>query len=112
MTAVAQVKMSVQPRTSVSVRRRRLAFVLALVCLVVAAAAVLAGRASAGGVESGPEANYTVVEVRSGETLSQIAQREMPQEVNAEAVVEIQVANNLGSMHVAPGEKLLIPRHA
>lgn len=49
------------------------------------------------------------VEVRSGQTLSQIAVAEMPGVPTAEAVVRIQLANNLPSSHVTAGQVLVIP---
>ncbi|MCA1781819.1 MAG: LysM peptidoglycan-binding domain-containing protein [Dermatophilaceae bacterium] len=49
------------------------------------------------------------VEVRSGQTLSQIAVAEMPGVPVAEAVAQIQLANNLPSTHVTAGQVIVIP---
>lgn len=49
------------------------------------------------------------VQVRPGQTLSEIAYAEMPGLPTAEAVARIQLANNLPSSHVRAGQVLIIP---
>ena len=49
------------------------------------------------------------VTVRAGETLSQIAAREMPGVRNDQAVVAIEHESNLGSSQVQAGQKVIIP---
>ena len=49
------------------------------------------------------------VEIRSGQTLSEIAVAEMPGVPVAEAVARIQLANNLPSTHVTAGQVVVIP---
>lgn len=63
------------------------------------------------GLGGGSVAPATVgsVEVRPGQTLSQIAQTEMPGVPSAEAVARIQLANNLPSTHVTAGQVIVIP---
>lgn len=51
------------------------------------------------------------VEVRTGQTLSEIARAEMPGVPTAEAVARIQLANNLPSSSVTAGQVLVIPRY-
>lgn len=51
------------------------------------------------------------VEVRPGQTLSEIARAEMPGVPTAEAVARIQLANNLPSSQVRAGQVLQIPRY-
>jgi hypothetical protein len=48
--------------------------------------------------------------VRSGQTLSEVAARELPQLPVADAVARIQVANDLTSDEVHAGQSLLLPR--
>ena len=87
-------------------RRRRLAFVLGIVAVALLVSAWCAGRANAGDPDG---QKFSVVVVKQGDSLSGIAARELPQEVNREAVAEIQLANNLPSQHVSAGQELLIP---
>lgn len=58
-------------------------------------------------------ASATVIDhsttVSTGQTLSDIAVRELPQLPVADAVARIQVANDLTSSHVHAGQTLLIP---
>lgn len=49
------------------------------------------------------------VQVRPGQTLSEIARAEMPGLPTAEAVARIQLANNLPSSQITAGQTLLIP---
>lgn len=83
--------------------RRRFAALAALVVLL--AGALLAAKAFAGG----PSGADVVVTVRGGETLSEIAARELPSVRTDRAVVRLQEANNLNSMHVEAGQRLLVP---
>ena len=76
------------------------------VALVVVAGAILAGRAMASGVDGTQRHEVTV---RAGETLSQIAAREMPGVRNDQAVVAIEHESNLGSSQVQAGQKVIIP---
>jgi hypothetical protein len=75
-------------------------------CVVAVLVSMLLGGGA--GAATGPLGS---VEVRSGETLSQIAQAEMPGIPTAEAVVRIQLANNLPSSHVTAGQVLVIPAY-
>ncbi|TPG12926.1 LysM peptidoglycan-binding domain-containing protein [Pedococcus bigeumensis] len=81
---------------------------LALTLTVVIAAVALAIALFAGG------ASATVIDhsttVQSGQTLSEIAVRELPQLSMAEAVVQLQVANDLTGSNVHAGQTLLIPK--
>lgn len=49
------------------------------------------------------------VQVRAGQTLSEIARAEMPGVPTAEAVARIHIANNLPSSQVTAGQVLIIP---
>ena len=49
------------------------------------------------------------VTVQSGQTLSGVAARELPEVPTAEGVVELQVANGLSSPAVHAGQQLVIP---
>lgn len=51
-----------------------------------------------------------VVRVTAGQTLSEVAVRELPQLPVAEGVAQIQLANALSSSHVHAGQELKIPR--
>jgi hypothetical protein len=51
------------------------------------------------------------VEVRPGQTLSEIARAEMPGLPAAEAVARIQLENNLPSTHVTAGQVIVIPAY-
>jgi len=82
----------------------RLALTLSVVAVLVS---MLLGVGGAGAA-TGPLGS---VEVRSGQTLSQIARTEMPGVPTAEAVVRIQLANNLPSTHVTAGQVLVIPAY-
>ena len=81
---------------------------LALTLTVVVAAVALAVALFSGG------ASATVIDhsttVRPGQTLSEIATQQLPQLSTAEAVAQIQVANDLTGSDVHAGQTLLIPR--
>jgi LysM repeat protein len=47
--------------------------------------------------------------VRSGQTLSEIAARELPDLAVSDGVVELQLANALSTSQVRAGQTLLIP---
>ena len=80
---------------------------LALTLTVVIAAVALAIAVFSGG------ASATVIDhsttVQSGQTLSEIAVQQLPQLPMAEAVVQIQVANDLTGSNIHAGQTLLIP---
>jgi LysM repeat protein len=85
-------------------RAGRLAITLTLVVAVVAiAVAVLSGGASATVIDHSTT-------VQTGQTLSEIAAKQLPQLSVADAVAQIQVANDLTSTNVHAGQSLLIPR--
>lgn len=84
-----------------TVRGRR---VLALACLLVLVGLTGAAAALAGGQDA------TDVQVRPGQTLSQVARQELPDLPAGEAVARIQQANGLNSLDVAAGQHLTVPR--
>lgn len=96
----------IQPSPAPAAVFARRRFAAACVALVVIAGALMAGRAMAAGAEVVPQHEVTV---RAGETLSEIAAREMPAVRTDQAVVAIEHASNLGSLQVQAGQKLLIP---
>lgn len=49
------------------------------------------------------------VSIQSGQTLSEIAARELPQLPIVDGIVELQLANNLSTSHVHAGQILIIP---
>jgi len=69
---------------------------------------VVAVAGGAGGA-SAPLVDHATT-VQQGQTLSQVAAEQLPQLPLAEAVAEIQVANNLPSAQVHAGQSLVIPR--
>ena len=84
-------------------RAARLALTLTGVIAAVALAiAVFSGGASATVIDHSTT-------VQSGQTLSEIAVQQLPQLPMAEAVVQIQVANDLTDSNVHAGQTLLIP---
>ncbi len=85
-------------------RRGRLVLLLsALVVVLVFGIAIAAGS-------SASVADHAVT-VRSGQTLSEIAVREMPGLPMREAVARIQIANDLPSSHISAGQSLVIPKY-
>ena len=82
----------------------RLAFTLSVVAVAVTLLLGLGGASAA----PGPVGS---VEVRPGQTLTQIAQAEMPGLPAAEAVARIQLANNLPSVHITAGQVIVIPAY-
>jgi hypothetical protein len=80
---------------------------LVLALLVAAVVAVL-GVGLAGQLASATGEPRTVT-VQSGQTLSGVAARELPELTTAEGVVELQVANSLSTTAVHAGQQLVIP---
>ena len=81
---------------------------LALTLTVVVAAVALAVALFSGG------ASATVIDhsttVGTGQTLSEIATQQLPQLPTAEAVAQLQIANDLTGSDIHAGQTLLIPR--
>ena len=75
-----------------------------LVLATLIAAGWGAGRAFA----SSPSTTQLVVQ--PGQTLSEVAHQAYPQLPVAEAVVRLQLANDLNTLHVHPGQSLTAPR--
>jgi len=86
-------------------RSGRLAITLTVAGALVALAFLLFGGGSAA---TAPVADHATT-VRAGQTLSQIAVEQLPGLPVAEAVAQIQIANNLPSAHVHAGQSLVIP---
>ena len=84
-------------------RAGRLTITLSALALLVVAAMTMLPRPS----------SATVIDhattVQQGQTLSEIAARQLPQLPVADAVARIQVANNLPTNQVRTGQALLIP---
>lgn len=85
-----------------TMRGRRVLAALVLATLI--AAGWGAGRAFA----SSPSTTQLVVQ--PGQTLSEVAHQAYPQLPVAEAVVRLQLANDLNTQHVHPGQSLTAPR--
>jgi hypothetical protein len=79
-----------------------------VVGLLIAAAVAVLGVGLAGQLASASSAPRPVTVV-SGDTLSEIAARELPGLPIADAVIEIQLANGLSSSQVHAGQTLLVP---
>lgn len=84
-------------------RLGRLVLVTGTLAVVIALSVGLAGQLASAGGESRP------VTVRSGETLSQIAARELPDLPVRDGVVALQLQNSLASDQVSAGQQLLVP---
>lgn len=84
-----------------TVRGRRVALTLIAALALLAAMAVSA-------MASGPAAEESVT-VRSGQTLSDVARQELPQLPVGTAVAHLQMANQLNSMNVSTGQRLVVP---
>jgi LysM domain len=80
---------------------------LAITLTMAIAAAVLA-LSMFGGGSAAPAIDHATT-VEQGQTLSQIAAEQLPQLPVAEAVAQLQLANNLPSAHVHAGQSLVIP---
>ncbi|MDV3222796.1 LysM peptidoglycan-binding domain-containing protein [Intrasporangium sp.] len=91
-----------EPAYRLTRRGRVVTALLAAIALTVALLAVAGQLASAAGEPRS-------VSVRSGQTLSEIAARELPQLPIVDGIVEIQLANNLSTAHVHAGQTLVIP---
>jgi LysM repeat protein len=83
-------------------RRGRLAITGAVTALLVVTAGGLAGAVM-------PPSEAATVTVEPGQTLSEIAATTLPDLPLDRAVVELQVANQLSSVHVQAGQTLVIP---
>jgi len=84
-------------------RRGRLALLTSALLLAAALGIALATGTSASGADH-------AVTVRPGETLSEIAVREMSALPMREAVARIAIANDLPGPHVSAGQSLVIPK--
>lgn len=91
------------PKVSPRIYARR-RFAALLVLLIIGGGALLAGKALASA-----NAGATSVTVKQGETLSDVAHEKLPNLPLADAIAKFQRINDLNSMHVDAGEKLLVP---
>jgi len=87
-------------------RLGRLAVTLTVAAALLAFATL--ALASRGGAAPATVADHAVT-VTQGETLSEIAVRELPGVPVTNAVAELQLANNLPSNHVHAGQVLVVP---
>ncbi len=85
-------------------RLGRLVIALAIATAIAVLGVGLAGQLATAG--SAPRA----VTVGSGDTLSEIAARELPGLPIADGVIEIQLANGLSSSQISAGQALVIPQ--
>jgi hypothetical protein len=97
----------VQPRLRLT-RRGRLVLLVAAAAVGAVVALVLAIAVATGSAASAADHAVTV---QPGQTLSEIALREMPGLAMREAVARIQIANDLPSSHVSAGQSLVIPKY-
>ena len=81
---------------------------LAMTLAVLAMAAVMLLGIGGAAAEPGPLGS---VVVQPGQTLSEIARAQMPGVLNAEAVAQLQLVNNLPSSQIRAGQVLVIPRY-
>lgn len=88
--------------------RRRLAALLAA-GLVVAALVVSLGMLRATAADGGVPEGTTVVQVRSGETLWDLAERVAPRAPAAAVVERIRQLNGMSGSTVHPGQPLVVP---
>jgi len=79
-----------------------------VIALAIATAMALLGVGLAGQLATASSAPRAVTVV-SGDTLSEIAARELPGLPIADGVIEIQLANGLSSSQVSAGQALVIP---
>ena len=91
-----------QPALRITRRGRLLLLVLATLALT--AVLGLRGLGGAGAVEPAH-----VVAVTPGQTLSEIAARELPSMSISDGIVAIQIANGLSSAQVRAGQQLVVP---
>ncbi len=83
--------------------RGRLVVALLVAVMLSALALAFAGQLASA---AGPTRSVTV---GAGQTLSEIAARELPQLPITSGIVELQLANNLSTSHVHAGQTLVIP---
>ena len=79
-----------------------------VVALVIAAVIAVLGVGLAGQLATASSAPRAVT-VTAGDTLSEIAARELPGLPIADGIIEIQLANGLSSSQVSAGQALVIP---
>ena len=79
-----------------------------VIAVVIATAVALLGVGLAGQLASAGSA-LRAVTVVSGDTLSEIAARELPGLPISDGIIEIQLANSLSTSQVHAGQTLLIP---
>ena len=92
------------PGTGVRITRRGRLALLALALAIVAVVGLM-GMGGAGAAEPLP-----TVTVAPGQTLSEIALAELPQLNLNQAIVAIQIANQLSTAQISAGQQLVIPR--
>ncbi|KYH43918.1 LysM peptidoglycan-binding domain-containing protein [Branchiibius sp. NY16-3462-2] len=96
---------TVRPAAPLRLTRRGMVAIGAIALTVTVLCGLLVAHAVAPAA-SGPDS----VVVQSGQTLSEVAHRALPQLPVREAVVRVQLANDLNSLQVSAGQTLLIPR--
>jgi hypothetical protein len=96
---------AVEPGDELRLTRRGRALLLLLAALVVAATVALTGVGGAGASQPA----HTVT-VQPGETLSEIAARELPGMSISNGIAAIQIANRMSTAQVGAGRELVIPR--
>ena len=79
-----------------------------VIALVIATAIAMLGVGLAGQLATASSAPRAVT-VSSGDTLSEIAARELPGLPIAEGVIELQLANGLSTAQISAGQALVIP---
>ncbi len=87
----------------------RLAITLTLLVVVLSVAATAVVRVGALGSSAGATSIQSIQTVRPGQTLSEIAARELPAMTVREGVARILLANNLSSSEIHAGQTLAIP---
>ncbi|MDN5765382.1 MAG: LysM peptidoglycan-binding domain-containing protein [Humibacillus sp.] len=98
----AETARSERPRLRLT-RFGRLTVTVATLAVVIALGVGLVGQLASTGFEGRP------VTVESGQTLSEIAARELPDVPVREGVVSLQLANGLSTDQVHAGQRLLVP---
>lgn len=98
----AEVARAAQPHVRLT-RFGRLTVTAATVAVVIALGIGLTGQLASATVQARP------LTVESGQTLSQIAARELPDVPVREGVVSLQLANGLSTDQVHAGQQLLVP---
>jgi len=79
-----------------------------VIAVVIATAVAMLGVGLAGQLATASSAPRAVT-VSSGDTLSEIAARELPGLPIAEGVIELQLANGLSTAQISAGQALVIP---